>query len=220
MSEPVDNKTAGAAPGPPPAGFTPERDRRLIMLSCLVLVVLSMFIFVLVRKRLVELRDVTGAYAQVSFTAADVIRTEAVEVAASRLAAEPGQHLAQWLTSSGTVVQLHDKKGQPIESMDSNPALGCVYWLDCGLPVTAVKPAGPVVGSGERIRFWGQIAETDVAKLEFSEEAGKAIRARFGLVDGERIAIFFASEIEAQGRDSPLREEHNELPELQDSGGS
>lgn len=186
----------------PASGFTPERDRKVIMLSCLMLVIVSMFIFALVRNRLVELKDVSGAYAQVAMTDTAAIRSEASELSDSELQTGPQQHLAKWLASSGTVVLMHDKKGRLIDVDNVNPALGCVYWLDSGLAVTAVKPAGPVCGPGEGIRFWGQIAETDVAKLEFSEEVAAQVQQRFGLQPQQRIAIFFASEIEAVDRDA------------------
>lgn len=216
MDDKADSRQAvNKAPRKPDPGFTPERDRKMIMISCVTLLVMSLVIFLMVRKRLVELSDVTGAYAQVGFTAAETIRAEATPVNASELVSDPSGNTARWLESSGTVVIVHDKKGDPINWDSPNAALGSVYWLDSGLPVTAVKPQAPVGGEGESIRFWGQIAETDVGKLEFSEEMGPLVQQRFGLQDGDRIAIFFASEIELAGRDTPLGEEHDETAGLE-----
>ena len=215
MDDKADSRQAGAkVPPKPDPGFTPERDRRMIMLSCVTLLVMSLVIFLMVRKRLVELSDVTGAYAQVSFTAAETIRAEAEQVSASELVSDPASNTARWLESSGMVVIVHDKKGDQVNWDSPNAALGSVYWLDCGLPVTAVKPQAPVVREGESIRFWGQIAETEVSKLEFSEEMGPEVQQRFGLKEGDSIAIFFASEVEPAGRDTPLSEENDETAGL------
>ncbi len=219
MSEGNDKQKPGAERRPD-QGFTPQRDRRMILFSCLTLIVMSLVIFLMVRNRLVELADVTGAYAQVSFTAADTIRAEAAEIAADELVRDPKQHLAQWLTAVGTVAMVHDKKGELINWDNPNPALGSVYWLDCGLPVTAVKPLEPVCETGGDIRFWGQIALTDVEKLEFSDDIRQQVIARFNLEPGKQIAIFFASEIEQDGRLSPLGEEVDETGQLEHEMGN
>jgi hypothetical protein len=210
----ADKQQGPAASVPDPAsGFTPERDRRMIMLSCVMLLVVSMFVFALVRGRLVELRDVSGAYAQVAMTDKDEIREQAVEVAAAELMASPEEHLAQWLESLGTVVLIHDKKGRPIDMENINPAMGCVYWLDCGLPVTEVRPRGPVRVEGESVRFWGQIAQTDVAKLELTEETALRLGELFGLQPDQRIPIFFASEL-TYDSDLPFEEDIDHIREF------
>ena len=194
----------GRAPG---QGFTPERDRKMIMLSCGMLLVMSLAIFLMVNGRLRQLSDVTGAYAQVGLTAASTIREQATDVRAGFLIEEPNENTAQWLTSRGQVAMVHDKKGDPINWESPNAAMGSVYWLECGLPVTAVKPLAPVCEPGGYIRFWGQVAVTEVGKLEFSEELQEKVMQRFGLQEGQEIPIFFASEIELTERLSPLKEE-------------
>ncbi|MEZ5337182.1 MAG: hypothetical protein R3F46_02870 [bacterium] len=198
-------------------GFTPERDKRMIMLSCVTLILMTLAIFILVRKRLVELSDVTGAYTQVYMTDAEEIRSQAVAVDSAAIVADPAGHTAQWLSGSGTVLFIHDKKGAPINPDNPNSALGSVYWLDCGLPVTAVRPLAPVCGIGERIEFRGQVADTEVRRLEFADETGRQVLEHFGLQPQQHIAIFFASEIEPAGPSSPLNEEVDEVAE---TGGS
>src|SRR5690606_33542442 len=118
-------------PGKGDPGFTPERDRRMILLSCVTLIVMSLIIFWMVQGKLQQLSDVTGAYAQVSFTAADTVRSNSTEMEAGELVAKPSQHTAQWIESSGTVAYVHDKKGDAISWDKPNAALGSVYWLEC-----------------------------------------------------------------------------------------
>ncbi|MCB1221532.1 MAG: hypothetical protein H7A35_06905 [Planctomycetales bacterium] len=217
QEQPQEPKRAKYAPDP---GFTAERDRRMIVLSCAVLVVMTLVIFLMVRHRYIQLKDVAPVNVQISMTDKQVIRDEASVVDPAAIVADPEGSLAVWTESSGSVLFVHDKKGDPINWDDPNPSLGTVYWLDCGLPVTAVKPQAPVTGVGGRIRFWGQVAATSTDKLEFSDSVASEVLPEFGIEPGQRIAIFFASEIEEEGRDTPLGEEIDPLAEISGAGSA
>ena len=214
----TDNKPAGSADSQVPAsGFTPEKDRKLIGISCLMLAIVTVVVILMVGYKVRELKDVSGVNLQVYMTDKEEIRNQSIPVSAAEIMEDPQSHLEKWISSEGTVRYMHDKRGEEISRETAVEKMGCVYWLAEGLPVTSVRTELPAVNEGGRIRVYGQLAYTDVSSLEFSDDTAEVIMDLFNPDQEGKIPIFFASEVIAV-TGSPLNEEVDNVGSISSGG--
>lgn len=125
----------------------------------------------------------------------DVIRSSAVEVELSALAADPQAWQGKWVFFDSEVVWIQDRDGNAMSSAASDPEQNYVYWLRGPVALKLSGDATAALSPGSSCRAYGRVISSRVSAMGLSDSGRQAL----GAMDGgsaDSVAFFMAKWVE------------------------